>query len=146
MYKNAVHEVLNKIENIDLKSEVLTSLLYTFSQIENLVLIDFIIEEFYNKLPETYKNGAVINDIKEKVKLAIGKVAPEITWEENGEPKKLSELEFAKNYIVVFWSTECSHCLVEMPQLYEYIKDKPNIYVVAFALEKDEIGFNEQTS
>jgi thiol-disulfide isomerase/thioredoxin len=145
LYKNAVQEVLYKIENVNLKSEILTTLLYTFAQIENAVLIDFVIDNFYNKLPEAVKNSSTIHEVQEKVKLAVGRTAPEITWKENGVTKKLSKLNIAKKYIVVFWSTGCSHCLIEIPQLYEFTKDKPNIHVVAFTLEDDKIGFNQHT-
>lgn len=145
LYKNAVKETLERIQNVHLQSEILTTLLYNFAQIENTMLIDFVIDNFYNKLPEEAKNNTIIAQIQEKVKLAIGKTAPEITWKENEITKKLSELDIAKQYIIVFWSTGCSHCLVEIPQLYEFIKDKSNIHVLAFALENDEISFNEQT-
>jgi len=98
-----------------------------------------------NNLPEEYKNPEVVNAIQDKVKLSIGKTAPEIIWEENGTTKKLSELTIAKNYILAFWSTSCSHCLVEIPKLYEFTKDKPNIHVIAIALENDALGFNKHT-
>lgn len=146
LYKNAVQEVFQKIEDVNLKSELLTTLLYTFAQIENTILIDYLINDFYNKLPEELKNATMINEVQEKVKLVVGKTAPEITWEENGAIKTLSKLNNAEYYIVVFWSTECSHCLVEIPQLYEFTKGKPTIHVIAFALEDDEIGFNKHTT
>jgi len=47
---------------------------------------------------------------------------------------------------VVFWSTSCSHCLNEIPQLYEFIKDKKGLNVIAIALEEDEVDFNKYTS
>ena len=145
LYKNALKEVFERVENISLKSEILTTLLYALAQVENTVLIDFVVDNYYNNLPEELKNGTIINEIQEKVKLAIGKTAPEITWEENGVTKKLSELNNAENYMVVFWSTGCSHCLVEIPQLHEFVKDKSDIHVLAFALENDEIWFNKLT-
>ncbi|PHS52846.1 MAG: hypothetical protein COB01_06580 [Lutibacter sp.] len=146
LYKNAVNEVLFKIgDNIVLKSEVLTTLLFTFAQIENVVLIDFLLNNFYLKLPEKLINKTVISEVQAAVKLAVGKFAPDITWNEAGKIKTLSKLNIAENYIVVFWSTGCSHCLVEIPQLYEFIKDNPAIHVVAIALENDELGFNKHT-
>lgn len=145
LYKNAVKEVLDRIHDVNLQSEILTTLLYNFAQLENTILIDFVIENYYNKLPDEIKNKAMINEIKEKVKLAIGKFAPEITWEENNTPKKLSELNITNTYIVVFWSSTCSHCLAEIPQLYEYTKNKTDIHVLAVALEEDELGFDELT-
>ncbi|NOR27433.1 MAG: redoxin family protein [Lutibacter sp.] len=146
LYKNATKEVVDKIINTNLKSEIISTLLYAFSQVENTILVDFVIENYYNKLPENLKNKNTIFEIQEKVKLAIGKLAPEITWQENGTTKKLSELTTSNRYVVVFWSTSCSHCLSEMPQLYEFIKDKKDVNVIAIALEEDEIGFNEHTS
>ena len=143
LYKNSVQEVLYKIESDSLKSEILTTLLYIFAQIENTVLIDFVIDNFYNKLPEELKNTTIINEVQEKVKLAVGKIAPEITWVENGATKTLSKLDIAEKYIVVFWSTGCSHCLIEVPELYEYTKDKSTIHVVSFALENDDIDFKK---
>ena len=50
---------------------------------------------------------------------------------------KLSSLNESENYVLVFWSTSCSHCLLEIPQLHTFLKNKKNIKVIAFALEKD---------
>jgi thiol-disulfide isomerase/thioredoxin len=146
LYKYAVNEVLFKMgENTALKSEILTTLLFTFAQIENTILIDFLLNNFYLKLPENFIDKTVIKEVQVTVKLAVGKIAPEITWQEDGTIKTLSKLDIAENYIVVFWSTSCSHCLNEIPQLYEFVKDNPAIHVVAIALENDELGFNEHT-
>ncbi|WP_372793737.1 thioredoxin-like domain-containing protein [Lutibacter sp.] len=145
LYKNAVDEVMRKTQNVNLQNEILITLLNNFAQIENTVLIDFVIENFYNKLPEEVKNNKMVQEIQERVKLAVGKYAPEITWEEKGIIKKLLGLNTAENYILVFWSTGCSHCLVEIPKLYEFTKDKPTVSVLAFALENDDIEFKKLT-
>ena len=143
LYINAINEVVDKIdENFALKSEILTTLMYNFSQLENSKLIDYIIENFYNKLPLEYQNLSDIEQIQNSVKFAIGKMAPDFSWEENGSEKSLYKIDNAATYIVVFWSTTCSHCLVEVPELYEFIKDNDKVHVIAVALENDELGFN----
>jgi len=146
LYKNAVKEVMDKVgENNSLKSELSTILLYTFAQVQNTVLIDFLIDDIYKKLPNEYVDEAVIKDVQSKVKLAIGKTAPDFSWVEKGKSKKLSELNNAEKYILVFWSTTCSHCLAEVPQLYKLTKDNEKIHVIAFAMENDEFGFEHHT-
>ena len=45
----------------------------------------------------------------------------------------------------MFWSTTCSHCLNEVPQLYEFINENKKVHVIAIALENDEYGFNHHT-
>ena len=144
LYKKAVVEVESKIsKNYTVKSELLTTLLYAFAQTQNSILVNFILEGYYKKLPEEYINTSVIVDIKNKMKLALGQIAPEITWDENGVVKKLSELNNANTYIVVFWSSTCSHCLNEIPKLYKFSKNLTNVQVIGFAMETDKNGFEK---
>ena len=84
--------------------------------------------------------------MQSKIKLAIGNKAPEITWEENGKQRKLSELHIADNYILVFWSTTCSHCLQEIPKLYEFSIENVAMHVVAVALEDNNKDFGQFVS
>ena len=146
LYKKAIQDVMQKVgDDNALKSELSTTLMFTFAQIENTVLIDYIIDEVYKKLPAEYIDAKLINDVESKVKLAIGKTAPDFSWKIKGKVQKLSQFNVADVYILVFWSTTCSHCLEEVPELYEYIKDNENTHVIAFALETDEFGFNHYT-
>ena len=145
LYKNAVNEVIEKIgNNYNVKSEILSTVLYTFSQMENLELSDFILKE-YTGLPETFVDQSLVTEVNSLLKLAIGKTAPNFTWKEKDKEKNLLDLDVAENYILVFWSTSCSHCLNEIPLLYQYTKDIKDVHVVAVALEKDELGFNHHT-
>lgn len=144
LYKNAISEIMQKVgENNEIKNDILTSLIYAFEQFENMPMAGFVINEFYGKLPANFIDEAFIDEMQSKIKLAIGNKAPEITWEENGVQKKLSELNVADNYILVFWSTTCSHCLQEIPKLYEFSLGNLAIHVVAVALEDNKTEFEQ---
>jgi thiol-disulfide isomerase/thioredoxin len=144
LYKNAINEVMQKVGgNNEVKSEILTSLIYAFEQFENLAMAGFVIDDFYDKLPANLKDEALIDEMRSKIKLAIGNIAPEIVWEENGAQRKLSELTISDNYILVFWSTTCSHCLLEIPKLYEFTMGNEALHVVAVALEDNSIDFEQ---
>lgn len=147
LYKNAINEVMQKLgKNDEIKSEILTSLVYAFEQFENMALIGFVIDSFYGNLPAGFKDETLVADMQTKIKLAIGNKAPEITWEEIGTQKKLSELSSSKNYILVFWSTTCSHCLQEIPKLFEFTDGNTEMYVIAVALEDNKIDFEQYAS
>lgn len=144
LYKNAISDVLDKMQhNTKLQSDVIITLLYSFSQKENLEIIDFIVENYYNKLPESYKNNEDVKSILESLKMAVGRTVPDFTWEENDVTKSLYNLNTTSTYILVFWSTTCSHCTIEVPQLYEFTKDKSDITVIDIALENDDIEFKK---
>ena len=42
------------------------------------------------------------------------------------------------SYLLIFYSTGCSHCLREVPEIYEYMKEKKNTKVIAFAMENSD--------
>lgn len=144
LYKNAINEVFeNSIENIQLKKDILTNLLNAFAQNENLNMVDFIQENYYNTLPIAYKSDAEITNLFESLTLAIGRKAPDFSWEEKGIAKNLYDLKNAETFILVFWSTSCSHCIDEIPKLYDFTKNKTNTHVVGIALENDIVEFEK---
>ena len=146
LYKNAVNYVMGKVENNGrVKSEILTVLMYSFAQIENSELVNYCIDSHFESLPDNYKNPEIVEQLRASVALAIGNTAPDFTWEVNGTMNSLHKINKAETYVLVFWSTGCSHCLVEVPMLHDYLKENPNVHVIAVALEEDAIGFKRET-
>lgn len=143
LYKQAIKEVEDKIgADLQLKSDILTSILYNFNQQENASLMKYVLN-IYAKLPKDFQNSDVIKETRDKLKLALGNEAPDFSWNENGVTKKLSDLNIADHYILVFWSTTCSHCLHEIPLLYTFSKTLKNVHVIGFTLENDDLGFKK---
>ncbi len=91
-----------------------------------------------------------IRDITDKIeldnRLRIGATAPEISWKDKGNDRKLSDLSGAQNYVVLFWSSTCSHCLKEVPELYEELKDSKKVQVLALGLEDDDISWKAESA
>jgi thiol-disulfide isomerase/thioredoxin len=144
--EKSINEALSKIgNNVKVKAEVLSSLIYAFAGQEELESVGFLKNGYYNQLPEEFQDAKFIADVDRMLSVALGRVAPEITWKEEGETKKLSELEDSENYIITFWSTTCSHCLEEIPELYKVTKDNEKLKVIAVALEEDKFGFDHHT-
>jgi len=144
LYKNAINTIFEKFtENPNLEKEIITTLLFAFAENENLLLVDFLYENYYAKLPNEYKHDADIDTLLDNLKLVVGRKAPDFSWEENGTAKSLAALNNAEIYILVFWSSSCSHCIEEVPQLYAYTENKTNIHVVDIALENDSIEFEK---
>jgi thiol-disulfide isomerase/thioredoxin len=77
--------------------------------------------------------------------LSIGNLAPDFIIDD-GSGKKLSEMNIAENYILVFWSSGCSHCLKEIPQLYQLSEELNSIKykVIAIGLEEDTFKWTNE--
>jgi thiol-disulfide isomerase/thioredoxin len=104
---------------------------------------DYIFNDHLKKLAVNNGNQKMVDEIEASSRLRIGVVSPEITWEVNGEKHSLSTMEKAENYLLIFWSSTCSHCLSELPALHKELSKLKNIKVLAIGLEDDETNWKK---
>ncbi|TXD50088.1 TlpA family protein disulfide reductase [Polaribacter sp. IC073] len=143
LYKTSIETAVSKIKNPNFKKNVIEFLIGQFEETKNLGMIDFLFENYYNKLPESLQSDAFKTEKLTLLATEIGRIAPDFSWKENGKNVQLSTLNNAKNYVLVFWSTSCSHCLREIPELHTFLQDKSNVKVVAFSLERNDADWNK---
>ena len=137
LQREAISTVITKIgSNKTLAKDIEEGLLYTFSQQENIAMVNYMLNH-YLQLPKELQDTPFINEIKEQLKTAIGMPVPNIMWNENSTQKELYGLTGANYYVVAFWSSTCSHCLKEMPELYDFLKDRSQVKVISVGLEDD---------
>ncbi len=138
LYKEAIATVIGKINmNPNLTKDIEEGLLYTFAQQENISMVNTVLNH-YLQLPKELQDPGFISDIKGQLKTAIGTIAPNILWDEENKPKSLHMLDDSSYYLVVFWSSTCSHCLKELPLLNEYLKSRKDVEVLSIGLETKE--------
>ena len=138
LHKTAVQTVLSKAKSQTFKKDIIEFLITQFVNSRNIDFADYLMKTYYQKLPVAIQNKEFAASFNEKTVVSIGRIAPEINWKENGKDYKLSTLNDAQNYVLVFWSTGCSHCLREIPVLYENTKNSKNTKVIAFSLENND--------
>jgi len=112
---------------------------------ENVPMIYYVIEEHYNKLPVEYQDNQLKNKVTSTLKTAIGVRAPDFSWETDGETKSLYELTGTDYYIVLFFSSGCPHCQMEVPKFHNFISGIENIRVITIGLEDDQNSWEEMT-
>jgi thiol-disulfide isomerase/thioredoxin len=146
LYKSSIEKVLSKIDSQIFKRDIIMFLIDQFEAYKNFGIIDYLFKNHYDKLPSSLKDN---NYKKEKIAAfasEIGRIAPDFSWSENGRNFKLSTLNDAEKYVLVFWSTSCSHCLREIPELHSFMKNKKGIKVIAFALENSEFAWKQYSN
>ncbi|TMM58487.1 AhpC/TSA family protein [Maribacter algarum] len=107
---------------------------------------DFIYNTYLKPSKVASANKDIIDKIEIYNRLRIGVVPPEISWKNGDTQEKLSTLKSSKNYLLVFWSSTCGHCLKELPALHEELKENKNVKVIAVGLEDDEVSWNIESS
>ena len=143
LYKSALETVFTKIEDSVFKKYIIEFLIGQFEEANNLEMIDFLFENYYNTLPKSMQNDKFKTEKLKLLATAIGSIAPDFSWIENGKEFQLSNLNEVNNYVLVFWSTGCSHCLKEIPELQKFLQGKKDIKVIAFAMERNDLDWEK---
>jgi len=154
MASESKDELENYKENIDV---VFSHMKTAPKEVQRILLFDLWqqmadlgFESVANYISETYlmdlvvglNDRELINALNLYKNLSKGQVAPnfDVDVQENGKliTKKLTDLKGAENYVIVFWSSTCSHCLDEVPQLQTFVKslEENKVQVVAIGLEE----------
>jgi len=152
-YNNNIDTVTKAIgNNPEIKKILLEILWGQFSDEENEIVANYISENYLLSLAKASKDNELTENLVNFKNSSLGSIAPDFELEiKNKKDKivktKLSTLDTSKNYLIFFWSTTCSHCLDEIPQLKKYIasKSKEDIQVVAIALDNEEYRWKEMT-
>jgi thiol-disulfide isomerase/thioredoxin len=114
-----------------------------FADINRIETSNYIAEKYLIPLSKSLEDYELADKLTVFKNISIGSKAPNFTWEEdhNGKEvtKSLDELDMANNYILVFWSSACSHCLTEVPILHTKIKEfeTGRFKVLAIGLEEE---------
>ncbi len=107
---------------------------------------DYIFDYHLKQLAFTTGNQELVDTIETEVRLRIGAMAPEITWNTKGKKMALSTMGTAENYLLIFWSSTCSHCLNELPALHKELTRFENLKVIAVGLEDEELNWKKVAS
>lgn len=121
--------------------------LYTKTVVNELhAVADGILGSYLEPLAQETGNQKIVDEIEIQNRLQIGAVPPEITWNEGNTAKSLSGMAEADYYILIFWSSTCSHCLHEIPPLHEKLKQYPNLKVIAVGLEDGKEPWEKESA
>jgi thiol-disulfide isomerase/thioredoxin len=143
LYKESIVKVMDKVEDNDvLRKEFSEYLITRFTNARNSGIVDWLLADYYDKLPADKQDAKFRDDKIATLRATVGRTAPDFSWEEEDKKFSLSTLKDGENYLLIFWSTQCSHCVEEIPEVHEFMKKHAKTSVIGFAVEQDDIDFN----
>lgn len=131
----AIDKVLSHTKEEDsLKEYVLKIVIRKLVENENNEVLQKALV-LYKALPKKTQDIVFLNETEELAKVILGVIAPDIKISPN---KTLYQLNDTKEYLVIFWSSTCPHCLKSLPKLKKLLGNRQDITVVAVGLEKEK--------
>lgn len=133
-------------DDLELLSSFEENMLETYLAVENVEMINFINENYYKNLPATFQKRDLNERVIGTLKTAIGTRAADFSWKsDDGLTNSLYTLSGTDYYIVLFFSSNCPHCQMEIPEFYRFITGIENIKVVAIGLEDEKESWEIMT-
>jgi len=124
-----------------IKKSLLVILWQQMADLSLETIANYISDKYLIPIAEKTQDTQLVAELKKFKNTSLGIVAPDFSFEKvYGDvttKTKLSALNTANQYVIVFWSSACSHCMQEIPQLQKFIKAQPKgkLQVVAIGLE-----------
>lgn len=146
IYKGLVDDVARSISDDDLiiKTSLLEILWQRFVTLENHNLANYITDSYLFDLANKTENIVLAETITSYKNTSLGTKAPNFNILLEDGKTSLHSLEGAKNYLLIFWSSACGHCLNELPKVKELVASNPNLKVVAYGLEETDTKWLEE--
>lgn len=116
-----------------------------FKVIDNEKVLQHIDQNYAASILQGDSGGDVQNEAFEKrmagyAALKPGEMAPAINFEVDGKKQTLTSI--TSDYtVVVFWATWCSYCVESLPKLNEWLKDHPQVKVLAISLDENKSDY-----
>lgn len=147
LQKEAIEKAVSWIGSYtDILSSFEEDLIESYLLQENVEMINFVMDNYYTNLPAGNQNEELKKQVVSTLRTAIGVKAPDFRWNEAGKEYTLHTLTGTEYYVVLFFSSNCPHCQIEIPEFYKFISGIENIKVVAVGLEDEKESWEAMTS
>ena len=138
-YKSRVDDISKAIQDSKAETQLgIYQLLWEeFIQLNNDELTTYIAKTYLLEAANASNNTELVNKIVAQERISIGSKAPNFKIESEGLNTSLHNLSEDKQYLIIFWSSGCGHCLNELPMVHKLLGENSNIKVIAYALEEE---------
>lgn len=142
-YKKDVDNLMASIGegNIDIKTILFEMIWRRFIGTDNTEMANYVSENHLMELAKQTNYEALITELIVYKTNALGNKASNfdlaITKDSETISTTLYDLDIANQYLVIFWSSTCGHCLDELPKVKELLAAQVGLKIIAIGLEED---------
>jgi thiol-disulfide isomerase/thioredoxin len=130
--------------NASVKTSLLQMIWQRFADSNNEHMANYVTERYLLDLANDIGYTQLAEILKSYKNNSIGNKAQnfEIPNLDSGKTRTLYDLHDADHYLIVFWSSTCSHCAEELPKVNTLIPK--NTKVIAIGIEDDAINWQKE--
>lgn len=151
-YKQQINTLVDDVgpENAVIKMVLLQAIWNNMVQIEETGVANYITDTYLMELAKSANNDLLVAQLKVYKNTALGTIAKdfpiEMTMDGNLVKTSLHGLDSSAHYLLIFWSSQCSHCLEELPEIRKTVDQmsENKVKVIAYGLEDDADNWKKE--
>ncbi|MCC1484419.1 TlpA family protein disulfide reductase [Winogradskyella immobilis] len=145
-YKELIEILVNKLNNYsdEIKSTQLRLLWEQFAQQDNHDIANYISDKYLFDIAKATNDTVLEQTLTSYKNVSVGSIAPDFEIISTPNTLRLSDLKDSDQYLLIFWSSTCGHCLSELPMVKKLLETQPNIKVIAFGLEDNRSTWDKE--
>lgn len=145
-YKSDIDHLVELMSNtnVTVKTALLQKIWQRFADSDNEAMANYVTDAYLQNFAKQAEYTQLVDILTSYKNNSIGNKAPnfEIPNFDTGEKTSLYDLKEANQYLIIFWSSSCSHCLEELPNVKAIIPD--NTKVIAIGIEDDAENWQKE--
>jgi thiol-disulfide isomerase/thioredoxin len=135
LLRESIIKVMDKVSSGKLRKAATEFLITSLADKRNGEAVDWMFSKYYDVLPADQFDAEFKKEKVQLLSATVGRIAPDFSWKEGDKEMKLSTLNDGENYLLVFWSTSCPHCVKEIPVLHKSLLNNKKVSVISFGIE-----------
>jgi thiol-disulfide isomerase/thioredoxin len=152
IYKRDIDGLMTRIGdgNLEIKTFLFEIVWRRFKGMENPELANYVTDKYLLQLTELTKYDTLNEQLLVYKNNTVGNTASnfDLSYVKDGETltSTLYDLDLTDQYLVIFWSSTCGHCLEELPKVKQIVEEKKELTVIAIGLEDDVENWQKMTA
>lgn len=138
-YKNGVDTIVARFSgNPVTKDFAIRYLQLGFKEIGQEAILQYIDTKYAKQLTDAKQDSLFVKRLESYQRLEAGQVAPNIKWTNAlGDTLQLADLK-GNEVLLVFWSSDCPHCLEDLPKVNQWAEQHKGTIVLAINVDEDK--------
>lgn len=147
-YKEIIDDIVRQIKVADkaYQKNLLTNFWQYLYKGQRSNAANYLASSYLISLAKDQHDPGLAENLERIKNTSVGSIAPNFNLKNFDSDKTFHDLNDSDFYLLIFWSTECSHCMAQIPQIYAELKDIPQekLQVVAVGLEVEDMVWKQK--
>lgn len=148
-YREAINDIVRETKSSDISyNKSLMADFWIYLTLENRQnAATYLAQKYLLSLAKAANDKKMTEELEQILSASVGAKAPDFELRGYDVSKTLYDLTGSDYYLLIFWSTECSHCVAQVPVIHEEMKTvtSEKLKTVAVGIEIDNVEWKKMT-